>query len=175
MSQDMAPWLMQNRGVNGAYIHDVAARLSVEKVVSPPGTVIVYIGENDIADGMAGRVAALQVYGMVRSIRKGNPAAHIIVLGMKPSPARWAMRPEQLRFNRRIMELIRPLRNTAFADFGDKLLIDGVPGPYYDKAGIHLNREGYRLWARETLRIVETTLPRAQVDRCLGAAMVMSG
>lgn len=170
MSQDMAPWIMQNRGVNGAYVDDVAARLSIEKVVSHPGTVIVYIGENDIADGMTGDETASQVFGMARSIQRQNPNARLIVLGMKPSPTRWPARSEQLRFNARIVHLLKSLKNATFANFGDKFLIDGRPGPYYDKEGIHLNVEGYRIWARETLKVVERTLPRVDVDRCLGKA-----
>lgn len=168
MSEDMAPWITQNRGVNGASVEDVAARLQAETVVSHPGTVIVYIGENDIARGSSGEETALKVSGMVKSLRSENQHAHIIVLGMKPSPTRWVTRSEQLRFNGRIAELLKPQRNTVFVDFGNRFLVDGLPGPYYDEQGIHLNADGYRIWARETRQVVERTLPQGDVDRCTG-------
>lgn len=149
MAADMAPWRTHNRGVEGAMVQDIAARLENEKIGKVPAIVVFYLGENDIAHGATAEQTSARVAGMVAAIGRKMPGVRTVVVGLKPSPTRWAFRAEQLRYNTMIANFVRARPNATFVDFGDKLLVAGKPGPYYDDSGIHLNPQGYRLWGHE--------------------------
>lgn len=149
MAVDMAPWRTQNRGVEGAMVQDIAARLENEKTTKAPAIIVFYLGENDIAHGATAEQASTRVADMVTAIGRKMPGVRTLVVGLKPSPKRWGLRAQQLRYNAMIASFARTRSNTTFVDFGDKLLVAGKPGPYYDDSGIHLNPRGYRLWGHE--------------------------
>lgn len=165
MAKDMAPWVVANRGVNGAMVDDLANRLEADPLTAIPGTIVFYIGENDIANGMTAEDAARRLEAMIVATHRRIPVRSVII-GLKPSPTRWAVRDEQLRFNEIAADLARKTPNSTFFDFGGRLLVKGKPGPYYDDGGIHLNRRGYRLWADGMRRALARAVPPAEFARC---------
>lgn len=172
LAQDMAPWQTENRGVGGALIGELTSRFESEETPEPPGTLVIYVGDNDLAAGDAAREVAVDMAKFVATIRTRMPHARLILLGLKPSPARWSLRPEQLRLDALIRERISAQPRVTYADVGPSLLIDGQPGPFFAEDGIHLNGEGYRRWGAFVRRAVERSVPRREATRCTRRAPV---
>ena len=101
MRADMAPWGVRNRGVNGALTGEVSARFQNEAVTTPPGAIVFYLGENDIAAGADADDVEGAVEHLVRIAAQRMPGTRLFVIGLKPSPARWSQRAAQRRFNAR--------------------------------------------------------------------------
>lgn len=168
MDRDMAPWRTQNRGVGGALIPELDSRFEVEAMPELPGMVVVYVGDNDLAAGRTATEAAEQLFAFVDSIRGRMPGARLLLLGIKPSPARWALRGEQQRFERLLRARFGASERIGFVDVAPSLLIGGRPGPYYVEDGIHLNQAGYRAWGGAVRRAVEAAVSPDQATRCTG-------
>lgn len=140
---DMRPWDAHNRGIDGARIPDLTNALGHEPPAHRPAAIVLYAGENDIARGGSSEktIAALKDFLAVRTpALRGVP---ILLIGMKPSPGRWANRPEQLAFNRMARDIVASTPGMAFVDPAPMLLVSQRPGPFYVADGIHLNAAGY--------------------------------
>ena len=162
---DMAPWIAYGRGVDGAELDQLTQRLAIDPPAPAPLAVVIYAGENDIANGASARVAAQGVKQLVAMVRARMPRTHIFVVATKPSPARWVFRAEQRRFD----ATMRGWRAAVFIDVADTLLVDGHPGAFYKPDAIHLNATGYARWGRRVRARVEEALPRPTVARCTAA------
>lgn len=171
MAETMAPWNPHNRGVNGATLDDVRHRFANETVTVPPEAFVLYIGENDIADGMRAEQVARGIAGLLDDQARVMPRTPAFVIAIKPSPTRWSSRPEQLRLNA-LMREVAARRRVTFLDVGDDLLIDGRPGPFYRDDGIHLSDAGYKVWGRDIRIAFDRAMPHTVVRRCTGGVAV---
>jgi lysophospholipase L1-like esterase len=98
--------------------------------------VIVYIGENDIAQNESPQTTFLQHSQLIENIRAKSSAA-IAIVKLKYSPARIPHHANMLTFNK--------LLETTYKDDDSAQLIafDSIKGrDYYLSDGIHLNRRG---------------------------------
>ncbi len=166
MASDMAPWEVHNRGVNGALMTELTARFLNERAVAKPAAVVFYLGENDINAGAGPEAVEGAAAHLVRTTRQRMPGTKVFVVGLKPSPRRWAQRPEQLRFNRAAATWAREDRHVTFLDVADTLLVRGVPGPFFLDDGIHLDDAGDRRWSRRVRAGIEAAMPPATVRPC---------
>ena len=93
-----------------------------------------------------------RVIGRVPTIAL-RPDARLLVFSTKPSTARWDKWPAIQDLNARVAKWCD---GTPWAEYVDTVPVslgpDGLPRKdLLQKDGLHLNREGYRLWA-EVLR-----------------------
>src|SRR3546814_4359219 len=56
-----------------------------------PRSILVYVGENDLAAGATPAEVANNVLTLLRQLRADYPKAHIAYLSLKPSPIRWTL------------------------------------------------------------------------------------
>lgn len=168
MTRDMAPWHVENRGVGGALISELSQRFEVEKTTDRPGTLVIYVGDNDLAAGRTSDDVSRQLFAFVAEIRARMPDARLVVLGIKPSPGRWNLREQQLRLDGLLRERFAAMPRISFADVGRSLLIRGKPGPFYVGDGVHLNEAGYRAWGGAVRRAVEAAVSPEQATHCTG-------
>lgn len=168
MERDMAPWRVENRGVGGALIPELNHRFQAETMTDLPGTLVIYVGDNDIAASRTAEEVAEQLFVFIAAVRARMPDARLVVLGIKPSPARWDLRGAQLRFDRLLRDRFGAIPRISFADVGPSLLDHGTPGPFYVEDGIHLNKAGYRAWGGAVRRAVEAAVSPDQATRCTG-------
>lgn len=166
LEPDMAPWSTSNRGVANALVGEIVSRFHADGAVRPPHTIVLYVGDNDLAHGADPDAIVESVSQFLADARKRMPGTRIVVLGVKPSPTRWALRGAQRRLDGAIRAAIRGQARVSFADVAPALLIDGRPGPYFVSDGIHLNPDGYRVWGRAVRRAVEASAPLGTAARC---------
>jgi len=137
-----------NRGFGGSEMADTAH--FAERTVLPykPRLVVLYPGENDIARGVSPETVAAGFQRFVTTIQGTLPQTRILVIGLKPTPARW-------RFNDQMLETNRLLRAMAASGKGityisvEKAMLgpDRLPRPdLFIEDGQHMTRAGYEIW-----------------------------
>ena len=150
---DLAPLPVVNRGFGGALIDDVVRY--ADRIVVPyhPSAVVLFAGTNDIAGARpaSAEYVAERFDAFVAKVRLSVPEALIFYVAITPSRARWRLWSLAMEANRLIEARVRADARLRFIDLGRFLLgRDGTPDPkFYRSDGLHPNKSGYRIWARE--------------------------
>ena len=149
-----------NRGFGGATTPDVLRHYARLFPKAAPRSVLVYIGENDLAAGATPDTVAHNVLTLLKKLRTDYPKARIAYLSLKPSPIRWTLWPKMAAVN---MTLAARSRVSGFdyIDVGSSLLAhDGLPdASLFGPDGLHMNARGYSRWNR----LVDGWLDRTQM------------
>jgi lysophospholipase L1-like esterase len=137
-----------NRGFGGARMSDCTRYL--ERVVIPykPRLVLVYAGDNDLAEGREPVDVLNQFARFVGGVRRSLPDTRIAYISIKPSPARERLMAKVRETNELISNYVAAGQNLEFVDVFTRMLdADGHPRRELFRAdSLHLSREGYALW-----------------------------
>jgi lysophospholipase L1-like esterase len=137
-----------NRGFGGSEIAD--ATFYVDRIVTPyrPKLVILYAGDNDLANGKSPRQVFEDFKAFVSRVRRELPAARIAFIAIKPSPARASLLQSQKDANELIKAYASQDKGLVYIDvFTPMLSDDGSPRhDLYGPDKLHMNKQGYRLW-----------------------------
>ena len=114
-----------------------------------PRSLLLYAGDNDLGDGRSPE----RVFRFFRSLADKVEALGPIPFGfisVKPSPARFPIVDRIRRLNDLVRREIEARPSGYYVDvFPAMLDAAGKPRPeLYSDDGLHLNRDGYRLWGR---------------------------
>jgi lysophospholipase L1-like esterase len=115
-----------------------------------PRSLLVYAGDNDLGDGRSVK----EVLGWFRSladkVAASLDATPFGFISVKPSPARHAISDRIGRFNDLVRGEIESRPSGYYVDVFSAMLDEfAKPSPeFFLEDGLHLNREGYRLWSR---------------------------
>ena len=138
-----------NRGFGGSQLADSVA--FVDRIVTPyrPKLVLLYAGDNDIASGKAPEQVFADFKAFVGRIHAVQPSAQIGYIAIKPCPSREKFLDQVKAANRLIREYCGTNERLLFIDtFTPMLAADGRPrADLCVKDMLHLNAEGYELWA----------------------------
>jgi len=114
-----------------------------------PERIIVYAGDNDLADGRHPQELSLAFEGLAARLNKKYGLLPCYFISLKPSIARWPL-IEQFREANEIIaaEIGLHYPNWKWVDiFTPMLNAAGEPDPEYFVAdGLHINEKGYQLW-----------------------------
>ena len=136
-----------NRGFGGSGMADCTKYLQQLVIPHKPRLVVVYAGENDLAEGRSPEQVLEALKGFVDGVRKELPQTRIAYVSIKPSPLRAALMPAIQQTNAGISAYAK----TADVDFIDvhtpMLNGDGsVREELFRADRLHLNAAGYALW-----------------------------
>ena len=150
MQQDLRSLDIVNLGFGGGT--NLSGRHYLHKLLVPlqPQRVVLYFGENDIAnDGLTGKSTFQNLQALLDDIRRALPSAAIFVLGTKQSPTRWIYADEVDEYNSLTASCCQERGDATFIDASAGLIGEnGRPmGRYYQPDFIHLNAGGYAVWA----------------------------
>src|SRR5579863_157065 len=138
-----------NRGFGGSQIDDSVK--FAERIIIPykPRLVVFYAGDNDIAAGKSPERVLSDFKALVVKIHMVLPETRIAFISIKPSPSRWKFIEAQRIANGLIEEFVRSNRRLSYIDLVQPMLDDeGQPrADLFQNDMLHLNDEGYRLWA----------------------------
>jgi lysophospholipase L1-like esterase len=138
-----------NRGFGGSHFADTAHYL--DRIVIPyhPKIVVLYAGDNDIAQGKTPEQVFSDFQAIVKGIEQALPDTRLIALSIKPSVARWDKYDKMQQVNAWIADMGKKDPRIVYVETGKCLLgEDGKPRPdLFLKDGLHLNPQGYALWA----------------------------
>jgi lysophospholipase L1-like esterase len=136
------------RGFGGSRMVDCARHL--HQLVEPyrPRLVLVYAGDNDLAEGRTPQQVLQAFSAFVDGVRETLPATRIAYISIKPSPSRAALLPSIRETNDLIRAYTLKTRNTDFIDVYTPMLDSlGRPRPeLFREDMLHLNAQGYALW-----------------------------
>lgn len=149
LSQDFrqAPVVL-NRGFGGSTMRDCNALVRELVIQYKPRHVMVYAGDNDLAEGRTPDGVLRSFANFVRSVRAELPNTRISYISIKPSPLRLALLSKVRETNALLAGYVQTVPNARYIDiFNPMLTADGLPRPELFLADrLHLNEAGYRLW-----------------------------
>jgi lysophospholipase L1-like esterase len=149
LAEDFDPRVL-NLGFGGSTLE--ACDYFFDRLLPPlhPRSLLLYAGDNDLGDGRS----VDQVFGWFRSLAKKTGQLRGSIpfgfVSVKPSPARFGIIDRIRDLNHRVRTEIESTRNGYYVDVFDAMLnSSGFPDKtLFCNDGLHLNHEGYRLWAR---------------------------
>jgi lysophospholipase L1-like esterase len=138
------------RGFGGSRLADCVKHLDRLVVNYRPRLVLLYAGDNDLAEGGSPEDVLARVQAFAEGVHGRLPETRVVFISIKPSPARRAL----LQKARAANDLVR-----AYADrhplvdyvdvFTPMLAVDGSPrAELFRKDELHLNDQGYALWRK---------------------------
>jgi lysophospholipase L1-like esterase len=148
-----------NRGFGGSQIADSVA--FVGRIVTPyqPKLVLLYAGDNDIASGKSPETVLSDFKAFVAKIHAALPRTRIVFIAVKPCPSREKFLEQVKTANRLVQDYCGTDERLLFADvFTPMLTPEGRPrADLCVKDMLHLNPQGYEIWA---------SILRPIVDKC---------
>jgi lysophospholipase L1-like esterase len=113
-----------------------------------PERIIVYAGDNDLADGRHPQEVCLFFKGLTEAVSEKYGSVPCYFISLKPSVARWGLVDQFKYTNEIILKEINRHPNLAWVDIFTPMLNDkGEPNPdYFVADGLHLSKKGYELW-----------------------------
>ncbi|MCA9153755.1 MAG: hypothetical protein KDA38_03170 [Planctomycetales bacterium] len=138
-----------NRGFGGSQIEDSVHYIEQLVLKHEPRVVVLYAGDNDIGSGKSPERVLADYQAFVDAVHKSLPKTRIAFIAIKPSLKRWSLIDKIRDANQRIEAVTKTDDRLEFIDVDAPMLdSDGKPrGELFQKDGLHLSDEGYRLWA----------------------------
>lgn len=172
--EDIAPYHPIQRGYGGARFSDVA--VYAERLIQPHQyrALVVFVA-NDIqgkdTDHTVDEVASLVRHIMDVS-RQHQPKAPILFIEITPTASRFAAWPEIRRLNARLRDIALATPHTYFIPTAQHYLHpDATPrDELFVDDKLHLNREGYSIWANLVRRRLDEVLRLETMTRVKQAA-----
>lgn len=155
IKDDLAPLTIIPRGFGGSTMNDLLHYADRVVLSYKPRAIVVYEGDNDIAQGIFPRTITDAFLTFVENVHKQLPECRIYFLSIKPSISRWHFWPEMKEANSLIAAECAKDTRLTFVDVASGMLDDeGNPrGEIFVEDNLHMNRRGYTIW-RDLLRPV---------------------
>lgn len=157
---DVTPVIIK-RGFGGSRLSDCARY--ADRLVLPyqPRLVVVYAGDNDLAEGATPQQVLDSFKQLVATVRQDLPQTRIAYVSIKPSPLRLALLPQIQEANRLIEQFASGGPGLDYIDVHSKMLdATGMPrADLYQADQLHLNSAGYGLWRQEIAAHLDWTPP----------------
>lgn len=149
IARDISPLPYMNRAISGTTLEEWAANARSSISEYKPAAVIIYAGDNDIAQGRTAEQVLESFKRFTTELRKDLPTTPIVFLSIKPSPSRWSKWETMKKANELVKNYISKGKNLVYVDTGSTLLDKGgvVRPELFLKDGLHMNEAGYRNWA----------------------------
>ena len=156
IQQDFAPLPIISRGFGGSNMNDVLAHLDGLVLKHKPRAVIIYEGDNDIAQGVPVGAVLETFEKVVTRILDEDSEIRIYLISVKPSIARKSLWGDMALVNQGMHEISKQKNNVFYIDVATPMLNpDGSRNhDLYVSDGLHLNQAGYDIWRRVVVPFV---------------------
>jgi lysophospholipase L1-like esterase len=138
-----------NRGISGSELADTVRLFDRLVVPYAPRVLVVYAGDNDIADGRTSEDVASEFEQLVAKVHAKLPQTRIVFIGLKPSILRWTLVDRMRSANLMIRGYCEHDDRVAFIDV-DGAMLGWDEKPRHElfvSDGLHMTAEGYQLWS----------------------------
>lgn len=148
IATDLSPLGVIARGFGGSTAADLDFYLERLVLIYQPRAVVIYEGDNDIANGHTPQQIADTMSSILARISARLPNARVYVISIKPSPLRWASWSQAAQANQLLAALCATDARYVYVNIVPVLLgSNGQPRPeYYQSDQLHLNAAGYAAW-----------------------------
>lgn len=137
------------RGVGGTHLEDII--YFADKIVFPylPSQIVLYEGDNDLKDGFSPEMYVDDVRTFVRLVQIKQPGTPILILSIKPSPARDYLKQKYLDTNALLKSYCESNKLLSYVDITSSVL--DSDGEYISESflsdNLHLTKTAYEKWA----------------------------
>lgn len=148
LEQDFPEFPVLNHGFGGSEYSDLIQYQEQLIEEFEPSMVVVYAGDNDIANGEEPAAIAEEAEVFIDGLRRIANGAPVVVLSAKPSIARWELNDKYTEFNGKLDALVSTMEHAVFVDvWGPMLDKKGeVNEKLFIEDGLHMNEKGYEIW-----------------------------
>jgi lysophospholipase L1-like esterase len=138
------------RGFGGSRLIDCVRLLDRLVIKYRPRTVLLYAGDNDLAEGSTPEQVLERVQAFADGVHGRLPETRVTFISIKPSPARRTLLDRARAANRLVQDYAASHPGVDYIDvFTPMLATDGSPRrELYAQDALHLNDAGYALWRR---------------------------
>jgi len=144
--------VVRNFGAAGDTTDDVLARLD-DVIDARPATIALLVGTNDLAWRRSVEHVVRNIETVLVTLRKDLPETRILVQSVMPRGHEFA---DQIRDINRHLWQFAPTVHAGWLDLWPAMALeDGELNPAYTEDRLHLNTEGYRVWAAELAPALE--------------------
>jgi lysophospholipase L1-like esterase len=144
---------VSNRAFGGSTL--AACAYFFERLVVPcaPRSLVCYAGDNDLGDGQPPHAVITSFRALLDQVDRRIGPIPVAFLAIKPSPARWNLRPQILAVNEGVRQVLAARPLGYFVDaYGPMLRRNGLPRQdLFADDGLHLSPAGYHLWTQIVL------------------------
>jgi lysophospholipase L1-like esterase len=120
------------------------------RIVLPycPGLIVLYAGDNDLAEGRTPEDILSDFKAFVALVRRPMPNTRIIFVSIKPSTARLTLLDKMRAANGLVRAYIATDPSLTYVDvFTPMLEPSGLPrAELFQSDGLHMNAKGYAIW-----------------------------
>ena len=144
------------RGFGGSELSDVVYRAPRIVIPYKPALVILYAGDNDLANGRSPQDVLSRFKSFVGLVHGALPRTRIAFVSIKPSLARVSLLGQMKDANALVRKYIDGRPGLTYVDvFTPMLTATGQPRPELLAAdSLHMNAAGYSLWRRRLSPLV---------------------
>jgi lysophospholipase L1-like esterase len=147
LAEDFDPAVL-NMGFGGSTLE--ACDYFFPRLVTPvhPRSLVVYAGDNDLGDGRSVDQVVCFFRALAGNVTALSPTMPFGFISVKPSPARAGILDRIRRFNDIVRAEMAARPSGYFVDVYAAMLDSGGKPrrELFGADGLHLNRDGYRLW-----------------------------
>jgi lysophospholipase L1-like esterase len=146
---EMKPLDVVNRGFGGSEMADLNFYAKRIVIAYKPSAVVVYEGDNDLADGSKSpQMVADDFRKFIQIVHTALPETWIYILSIKPSKARWDQWPAMQMTNTLIQNYALAQQRTQFIDVATPMFDakGGLPGDLFKFDGLHPSAKLYAMW-----------------------------
>jgi len=149
LSKDMGGLPIFNAAFGGSTL--AACCWYLDRLIAPIASrgMVIYAGDNDIADGRHSEEVYISFAYLTQWWARYKPNQHLVMISIKPSPAREPLLNTIMHANLHIKRLCDSLEFCHYVNiFDDMLTLEGRPNrEFYGHDGLHMNRRGFELWS----------------------------
>lgn len=137
-----------NTGFGGSQMSDLLYFLDQTVLRFKPASVFIYEGDNDINANKLPKDIIDTASKVADRILAADPGTKIFFIGAKPSPSRWQLKDDYLKFNSMLKEYCNSQPQLSYIDVWYPMLDKrNSPNPLiFIEDSLHMNRKGYLLW-----------------------------
>ena len=145
-----------NRGFGGSQTSDLIEFVDRVVNVYHPKQVFIYEGDNDLSSGKSVEQVFTDFKTLFDKIRNVDRKIRISIIGVKPSPSRRRLIPQQQQYNAKVSDFLKNKKNVDFIDVFNPMIIgkDQFEPKYYVADSLHMTAEGYEVWKKVIGRYV---------------------
>jgi lysophospholipase L1-like esterase len=139
-----------NNGFGGSHYSDLIFYYDKLILKQNPEILFIYEGDNDIASHKKPSKVSKEAKALIQKIQTGLPETRVVLISPKPCIARWELKKDYEKLNKRLYKLSKRTDNVEYADVWNNMLDEKgiVLQDIFIEDGVHMNKKGYDLWAK---------------------------
>lgn len=139
-----------NNGFGGSHFSDLLYFYNQLVTKQTPDILFIYEGDNDVASNKKTREIYKDAKTLAGKLKRDLPSTKVVFISPKPSVARWNLKKDYDKINKKLKKLCEKTNGFAFADMWPAMLDENgmVFTDIFLEDNLHMNKKGYDIWEK---------------------------